>query len=998
MLITNLDSLCNAYTCPKCSKIFQRSCKMLRHKANCDGSGVRHYYPGGVYKRPSTIFDDLRRYGFQDVPNFFCHPFRATWDLEAYFDKRDLPQCKKENAKTVFLARHRILSAAAVTNVPGFTEAVCFINNGSEEMVIENLVTHLQQASFRSYEILKQHFSHIYDQFQNVKNTQEHSDEHENIPVAKLEAEFDKYLKQLNVCAFNQSYDINLCKEILMGYLMKKRRQTGEDIVQYVIKKGNAFICISLEYLRFLDIMNYLPPGFSLQQYLKCFKASASKGQFCYEYIDSLERLDETLPPHEKFYSKLKRKNISKEEYEDCCNVWKQLKMKTLRDFLRYYMLLDTVPFLEALNNQVKIYADFGIDFLKVAVSAPGISSYFAFKRLDPTIFFSLTSERFKDIHSKLRSSLVGGPSLMYERLALSGITQLSKGKICQSVFGWDCNSLYLYAISKNDCPTGFPIVRRKENDFVPEFTEKYGIQAREWLEWVSHSQNRDIQHKFNNGERRLGSRKIAVDGFDAKHGVIYQFHGCLIHGHVCRLTEEFDVCPISKKDLMEKQKDTKEISEYLRTIHGIKDVIEIYECQWQDIKHSNSEVSEFVKKISPPRPVSFREKEINDKSVCKAIIEGSLYGMVLCDVFVPDHLKDNFSTYQPIFKNVEIGIDDIGPYMKKYAEERGLLKKKRRCLVGSYFVEQELICTPLLRWYLTHGFQVRNVDLIVEYVPQRCFEKFGQICSDMRREGDLDPSKKPLASAAKLIQNSLYGKSITNKSAFKTITYQHPDDAFDFINNPLFRQAKEITDEVVEIELFKKNVVWDLPFQMGFMVYANAKVRLLEFYYDFLMKYFDPSDLKLLETDTDSLYFACSYENFENAVKPGLWEEFKIERSAWLVKDHCTRHSARNDECADCLYDLKTPGLFKIEFHGRNFVGLCSKTYYCQSNTEEDKARCKGLSTSGNKVTFDDYLNVLQYRKAGGGTNIGFRSDGKNVYTYQQQREALSYFYTSMT
>ena len=76
----------------------------------------------------------------------------------------------------------------------------------------------------------------------------------------------------------------------------------------------------------------------------------------------------------------------------------------------------------------------------------------------------------------------------------------------------------------------------------------------------------------------------------------------------------------------------------------------------------------------------------------------------------------------------------------------------------------------------------------------------------------------------------------------------------FDSFNSPLFRKAKVLTDDVVVLVLAKDKVIWDLPFQVGFMVYGNAKLRMLQFYYDFLMKYFHSSDLQLLGTDTDSL------------------------------------------------------------------------------------------------------------------------------------------------
>ena len=58
---------------------------------------------------------------------------------------------------------------------------------------------------------------------------------------------------------------------------------------------------------------------------------------------------------------------------------------------------------------------------------------------------------------------------------------------------------------------------------------------------------------------------------------------------------------------------------------------------------------------------------------------------MIKCDIQVPDSLRNKFSIYQPIFKNVDISINDIGPYMKAYAQKHNLMKTKRKCLIGSF-------------------------------------------------------------------------------------------------------------------------------------------------------------------------------------------------------------------------------------------------------------------------------------------------------------------------
>ena len=54
-------------------------------------------------------------------------------------------------------------------------------------------------------------------------------------------------------------------------------------------------------------------------------------------------------------------------------------------------------------------------------------------------------------------------------------------------------------------------------------------------------------------------------------------------------------------------------------------------------------------------------------------------------------------------------------------------------------------------------------------------------------------------------------------------------------------------------------------------MVYQLANLRMLEFYYDFLDRYFDRHDFKLIQMDTDSSYITISTDWLEDIICPEL-------------------------------------------------------------------------------------------------------------------------------
>ena len=100
-----------------------------------------------------------------------------------------------------------------------------------------------------------------------------------------------------------------------------------------------------------------------------------------------------------------------------------------------------------------------------------------------------------------------------------------------------------------------------------------------------------------------------------------------------------------------------------------------------------------------------------------KYIQDGSVFGLMECDLRVPPHLTHKFEDMPPIFKNVQITRDDIGENMKQYAEREGLMKQSRKSLIGSMFGKHVLLAsTPLLQWYLSQGLEVQHIYEVIKY------------------------------------------------------------------------------------------------------------------------------------------------------------------------------------------------------------------------------------------------------------------------------------------
>ena len=126
--------------------------------------------------------------------------------------------------------------------------------------------------------------------------------------------------------------------------------------------------------LRFLDIKNFLAPGFSYRKFLVAYGAELRKFYFPYEFVTDHDKLESGLPEHGDFYSSLSKSNSTQEEYDLVVKTWMEKGWSFLRGMLIYYNLLDCAPFVQAIENLLQPYLEQGLDIFKTSFSVSGVA------------------------------------------------------------------------------------------------------------------------------------------------------------------------------------------------------------------------------------------------------------------------------------------------------------------------------------------------------------------------------------------------------------------------------------------------------------------------------------------------------------------------------------------------------------------------------------------------------------------------------------------------
>jgi hypothetical protein len=361
-------------------------------------------------------------------------------------------------------------------------------------------------------------------------------------------------------------------------------------------------------------------------------------------------------------------------------------------------------------------------------------------------------------------------------------------------------------------------------------------------------------------------------------------------------------------------------------------------------------------------------------------------YGLLEVDLKVPEEKYEYFGEMPPIFKNIEYSEEEGGEYMKKVIRKTETKFSTSRKLIASLKATKITITSTLLKWLVGKGVTVTKLYGVIPAQEAKPFKDFVNWVSHERRKGDVDTTYAIIGEAAKLVGNSAYGRTGMNKNNFQKVRFCTETQFNRAKNNYFFNDAEEY-DGVYEVASRPRTVKQNMPIQVAFNVLNDAKLRMLEFYYDFIDKYIDRRDYQYIYMDTDSAYMALSANGINNLIKPEMREEFEREKDNWFPRTDTNENKA---------YDKRKPGLFKEEWSGDAMIALSSKTYYCSALAGGDKVSCKGTQKDRNK----DVLIKDSFKKAlDDGTTIdcknkGFRFIDKTMKTYEQDKVGITPIY----
>ena len=253
----------------------------------------------------------------------------------------------------------------------------------------------------------------------------------------------------------NEEKYISFSKTIVTGQYENKKGEIKDKTFKIIFKDSLKFMSSSLGAL----VSNLPKDGFkNILRYFSEKQAEIlkQKGFYPYEYMDKVERFNDTTPPPRKaFYSKLSGSGITKTDYKHVWNVWKTFNMKNFKDYHELYNITDVLLLADVFEN----FRDLCLKIYKLDpvyyFTAPGLAWDACLKMTD------IQLELLSDVNMLLmfEKGIRGGISIISNRYGEANnkyMKDYDKNKDSKYLMYLDANNLYGCAMSEKLPTHGF--------------------------------------------------------------------------------------------------------------------------------------------------------------------------------------------------------------------------------------------------------------------------------------------------------------------------------------------------------------------------------------------------------------------------------------------------------------------------------------------------------------------------------------------------------------
>ena len=170
-------------------------------------------------------------------------------------------------------------------------------------------------------------------------------------------------------------------------------------------------------------------------------------------------------------------------------------------------------------------------------------------------------------------------------------------------------------------------------------------------------------------------------------------------------------------------------------------------------------------------------------------------------------------------------------------------------------------------------GYNI-SIKKILEFQHKAIFKEYIEYLYSKKKEYALQ-NKKAFEFLIKIMMNSFYGSTLTDKTKFRNIRIcTTKRQSLKFTKLPNYHSIKIINENLNIIELSKNKCVFDSPVMIGSEILFNSIFNLYNYMYNIIPTLFGRENITYSFRDTDSIIYKiknCSYEKYSKVLKENI-------------------------------------------------------------------------------------------------------------------------------
>ena len=453
-----------------------------------------------------------------------------------------------------------------------------------------------------------------------------------------------------------------------------------------------------------------------------------------------------------------------------------------------------------------------------------------------------------------------------------------------------------LKIITKNHFQDKFEIVNKKLENFPYNYVNKDNLEIKELpdkkrfynmlkLSDITDKEYKKVKEFYENMEFRnlreylecylISDITLLADIFNNFRKIIFDNLGLDPVKYISAPSLTKDCALKYSKCKIENIKDVS-IFQFVRNsvMGGLSDSISPH------VKIDNVNESIVYNDISSQYPHELRKKlPVSDYKFVEEFNENK-YGqdkdydcILLCSVKTTDKIRNDllYSQCPMLVSKCKINNENLSEY------QLNQIKNKRNNENSNYKSQSEKLITNLgndentylnfemYQMFKKAGYNI-EIKKILEFKHKAIFKNYIEYLYSKKKQYSLQ-KKKSMELCFKIMMNSFYGSTLTDKTRFKDIKIcTTKEQALKLNKKPNFNSFNIINENLVIIEMSKNKCVFDSPILIGSQILFNSKRNLYNYMYNIIPDLFGKENITFSLRDTDSIIYKiknCSYEKY---------------------------------------------------------------------------------------------------------------------------------------